>query len=269
MIGRVIVVLNVGNTNVGYGIVASGRLAATGRSAAPSADAGYRLEMILDEILSRAGTGASEPVELVVASVVPSLTVALHELAARRGVRLLIADETTVPIPMSVESPGTAGHDRLVNAYAAARLHGAPAIVVDLGTATTFDVVNAAGTFVGGAIAPGIGLGLDALATRTAQLPRVPLALPPRAIGANTVEAIQSGAVLGHVGLVGHLLRAMTGELETDGGPQPRVVLTGGLAAHPWAAAIQGVDAIDPLLTLRGLALLRSEVARLESVPSA
>ena len=269
MIGRVIVVLNIGNTNVGYGIVVGGELTATGRSAAPSADSPYRLEMLLDEIVGRTGTPASERVEIVAASVVPSLTQALEELAARRGMRLLLADATTVPIAIGVESPGTAGNDRLVNAYAAARLHGPPAIVVDLGTATTFDVVNATGSFVGGAIAPGIGLGLDALAARTAQLPRVPLALPSRAIGTNTVEAIQSGTVLGHVGLVTHLVRVISAELEAGHGAKPRVVLTGGLAAHPWAAAIEAVDAVDPLLTLRGLALLHSEVVQLDSARSA
>jgi type III pantothenate kinase len=264
MIGRVIIALNVGNTHIAHGTVAAGELTAAGRAPTPSEAEPFRIEMLLDEIV---GSAAAEPdeVELVVASVVPHVTTALRDLAARRGYRLLLADETTVPIAMRVDVPASAGHDRLVNAYAALRLHGAPAIVVDLGTATTFDVVAPDGAFVGGGIAPGLGLGLDALASRTAQLPRVPVVLPPAAIGRNTVEAIQSGTVLGHIGMVTYLVQAIARQL----GGRAKVVLTGGLSAHPWAAAIPGVDTIDPLLTLRGLALLHREVASRQSVPSA
>lgn len=257
MIGRVIVALNVGNTHVAYAVVEGAELNATGRVATPAEDGAYRLEMLLDELLGHSDDD-STGLELVVASVVPTVTSALRDLAVRRGFELLVADERTVPITMRVDAPGTAGHDRLVNAYAAARLHGVPAIVVDLGTATTFDVVAADGAFLGGAIAPGVGLGVDALAQRTAQLPRVPIVLPPEPIGRSTVEAIQSGTVLGHVGMVTFLLQAMSHQLAD----KPRVVLTGGLSAHPWAAAIPGVDAIDPLLTLRGLALLHAQVRR-------
>lgn len=264
MIGRVIVALNVGNTNVAWAIVGGGELTATGHAPTPGADAAYEAEMIFDQVMGRAPAGDTH-LEIVLASVVPTVTGAIREVAARRGWRLLIADEATVPIETRLAAPGAAGHDRLVNAYAALRLYGAPAIVIDLGTATTFDVVGADGAFLGGAIAPGAGLGLDALATRTAQLPRVALVLPPRAIGGDTITAIQSGTVLGHVGMVEYLLRAISAELESE----PRVILTGGLATHPWAAAIRGVTAVEPLLTLRGLALLHSEVARRQSVPSA
>ena len=267
MIGRVIVALNVGNTHVAHGIVRDGELATTGRATTPDEANAFRIEMLVDEILG--GGADSAEVELIIASVVPHVTAALRDVAARRGYRLLIADENSVPMPMGVDAPGTAGHDRLVNAFAAARLHGAPAIVVDLGTATTFDVVAADGAFIGGAIAAGLGLGIDALATRTAQLPRVQIVLPPRAIGRNTVEAMQSGAVLGHIGMITYLVRAMTAELATASGAKPKVVLTGGLSAHPWAAAIPGVDAVDPLLTLRGLALLQRELAGVESVSNA
>jgi type III pantothenate kinase len=157
-----------------------------------------------------------------------------------------------------VDQPAAVGHDRLVNAFAAGLLYGRPAIVIDLGTATTLDVVAPDGTFLGGAIAPGLGLGLDALADRTAQLPRVALELPERAIGTDTVSAMLSGAVLGYFGLVKELVRRISAEL---GGAKPKVVLTGGLSALPWAESIPTVDFIDPLLTLRGLALLERELA--------
>ena len=137
-------------------------------------------------------------------------------------------------------------------------------MVVDLGTATTFDCVATDGAFVGGAIAPGIELGLDALATRTAKLPRVELRAPDRAIGRDTASAIQSGAVLGYQALVSGLLGRIRQELADAGDVAPaavHVVLTGGLSAVPWAGAIDGVEAVDPDLTLKGLAILHAEVA--------
>jgi type III pantothenate kinase len=263
----VIVALDIGNTHVAYGFVRDGALAATGQAPTPRADVPNELEAILDEIIGRGAAETGDDVDLVVASVVPAVSAELRGLAARRRIGLLEATDATVPIAVSIESLATAGADRLVNAFAAARLHGTPAIVVDLGTATTFDVVDASGAFVGGAIAPGLGLGIDALATHTAQLPRVRIALPSRAIGRDTVEAIQSGAVLGHVGLVNYLVRAISAELAAPGDSRPKVVLTGGLSAHEWARAIDGVDAIDPLLTLRGLALLHTETAQLQPHP--
>jgi type III pantothenate kinase len=269
MIGRVIIALNVGNTNVSYGVVEGHELTSTGHVATPTADRVYQIEMMLDEIIGGDSSATSAVNEVVLASVVPAVSAALHELATRRGFELFEADETTIPVPIRTDAAASAGNDRLVNAYAAAQLHGAPAIVVDLGTATTFDVVDAGGSFVGGAIAPGLGLGLDALATRTAQLPRVPIAVPARAIGQQTVEAIQSGAVLGHVGMVDYLVRAISAELAASGSSKPKVVLTGGLSAHAWAKAISGVDVIDPLLTLRGLALLHAHARHPESVAGA
>ncbi len=170
---------------------------------------------------------------------------------------------------MRVDQPSTVGDDRLVNALAAARLFGTPAIVVDLGTATTFDVVSADGAFMGGAIAPGLGLGLEALTARTAQLPRVPLVMPPHAIARDTVTAIQSGAIIGYLGLVTELVRAMTAELAHDGGDPPKIIVTGGLSNSDWAKAIPGVDAIDPLLTLRGLAILHAELGHKPQVAQA
>jgi type III pantothenate kinase len=259
MIERVILALNVGNTHIGYGFVEGGQITSTARALIPPADRAFEIEMVIDEALGRA-LDSNEPGEIVFASVVPAATDALNEIAARRHLRLLQADETTVPLARLGGAASGAGDDRLVNAFAASELHGRPAIVVDLGTATTFDVVGEDGTFLGGAIAPGIGLGIDALATRTAQLPRVPLALPASPIGQNTVEAIQAGTVLGHVGMIEYLLRAIAAQLPAGSTPA-KVILTGGLSAHPWASAIHGVTAIDPLLTLRGLALLHAHHA--------
>jgi type III pantothenate kinase len=155
------------------------------------------------------------------------------------------------------------GADRLVNALAAARLYGTPAVVVDFGTATTFDCVGADGAYIGGAIAPGLELGLEALAARTAKLPRIELRAPDRAIGRDTVSAMQSGTVFGYQALATGLLARIRRELADLSGIEPaavKTILTGGLSAAPWAADLDGVDAIDPDLTLRGLAILHAEV---------
>jgi type III pantothenate kinase len=168
-----------------------------------------------------------------------------------------------VPIPIRVDRPHDVGADRLVNALAAQRLHGTPAVVVDFGTATTFDCVAADGAYVGGAIAPGLELGLEALASRTAKLPRIELRAPDRAIGRDTVSAMQSGTVLGYQALASGLLARIRTELAEASGIGPadvRAILTGGLSAAPWAAELEGIDAIDPDLTLKGLAMLHAEV---------
>jgi type III pantothenate kinase len=151
-----------------------------------------------------------------------------------------------------------------VNALAAGRLYGTPAVVVDFGTATTFDCVAADGAYVGGAIAPGIELGLEALAARTAKLPRIELRAPDHAIGRTTVSAMQAGTVFGYQGLVAGLLTRIRRELADQSRVTPaevRAILTGGLSAAPWASDLEGIDAIDPDLTLKGLAILHAEVA--------
>jgi type III pantothenate kinase len=195
-------------------------------------------------------------------SVVPTLTAALETIAERRERPLLVASAGTVPIAIRTDRPAEVGADRLVNALAAARIHGTPAIVADFGTATTLDCVAADGAFVGGAIAPGLELGLEALAARTAKLPRVELRAPDRVIGRDTIGAIQAGSVLGYIALVRGLIDRARVELADLSGVGPsdvRVILTGGLSAAAWARELDG-DAIDPDLTLKGLAILHAEV---------
>jgi type III pantothenate kinase len=257
--------LDIGNTNVTLGLVGGGALEAVRRAGTPAATStADELELLLAGLLDLDGLTLADVSAVAVASVVPRLTTNLGAVAARRGTPVVVASSGTVPIQVRVDRPHEVGADRLVNALAAARLHGTPAIVVDLGTATTFDCVAADGAFVGGAIAPGVALGLDALAGRTAKLPQVELATPERVIGRDTMSAIQAGAVLGHRALVEGLLELTRREL-ADGSPvgpgDVRVILTGGLSAAPWARDIAGVDAFDPDLTLRGLAILHAEVA--------
>ena len=256
--------VDVGNSNVTIGSFRNGSLVAVRRAGTPRGVTADELELLVEGLLSLDDTAFADVSAVVVASVVPAVTAALEAVTARRDRPLLIAGAGTVPLPIRVDRPGEVGADRLVNALAVSRLFGTPAVVVDLGTATTFDCVAGDGAFVGGAIVAGIELGLDALATRTAKLPRVELRTPDRAIGRDTASAIQSGAVLGYQDLVAGLLGRIRRELADAGDVSDadvHVVLTGGLSGMPWAGALQGVEAIDPDLTLKGLAILHAEVA--------
>jgi type III pantothenate kinase len=261
-----LVSLDVGNTNLTVGMsnlgepsgfIGEGRIATSPRDI--SADA---FEALLASLLGLGDRPLEAIVQaIVMASVIPAWSVAASQVAARHGVPFLEATAETVPIAIRIDQPFEAGADRLVNAFAVGRLHGTPAIVVDFGTATTLDVVAADGAYIGGAIAAGLQLGLDALATRTAKLPRIELAAPTRVIGRDTVSAMQSGAVIGHIGLANELIHRTRAELaaQSPEGSRIHVVLTGGLANEPWAREIRGIDTIDPLLTIRGLVLLHAE----------
>jgi type III pantothenate kinase len=260
----VLLAVDVGNSNVTIGSFRNGSLVAVRRASTPRAGTADELELLVEGLLRLDDAAFADVSAVVAASVVPAVTVALEAVAERRERPLLIAGPGTIPIPIRVDRPGDVGPDRLVNALAAARLHGTPAVVIDLGTATTFDCVNRDGAFVGGAIAAGVELSAASLAAGTARLPRVDLQAPERAIGRDTAAAIQSGTVLGHVGLVQGLLARIRGELAEAADIAPRdvhVILTGGLSRAPFAASIDGVDAVDPDLTLKGLAILHAEVA--------
>lgn len=256
--------VDVGNSNITIGSFRNGALVAVRRAGTPRGGTADELELLVEGLLRLDDSAFADVSAVAVASVVPAVSAALEAVTARRDRPLLLAGAGTVPLPIRVDRPGEVGADRLVNALAAARLYGTPAVVVDLGTATTFDCVAIDGAFVGGAIAPGIELGLDALALRSAKLPRVELRLPDRAIGRDTTSAIQSGAVLGYQDLVAGLLARIRRELADAGdvaAAEVHAILTGGLSALPWTAALDGVEAIDPDLTLKGLAILHAEVA--------
>jgi type III pantothenate kinase len=254
--------VDIGNSNITLGLVRDGRLVGTRRATTPRHATPDEMEVLLGSLLELDGRRLAFVDRVVLASVVPQVGLALAAAVAREGLPLLEVSAENVPIPVRVDQPAEVGADRLANALAAGRLYGAPALVLDFGTATTVDVVAADGAFVGGAIAPGLELGLEALAVHTARLPRVEALRPAHAIGRDTVSAIQSGAVFGYLGLARELLERIRAELREElPGAVVRVVLTGGLSQMPWLAELPGVDAIDPDLTLKGLAILAAEAA--------
>ena len=255
--------LDIGNTNVTVGLFRAGALLATRRAATNPRATTDEVEFLLDGLLRLDGIAIADLDAIALASVVPILTGAVEMIAERRDRPLLVASAGTVPLAVRVDRPDDVGADRLVNALAAARLHGTPAVVVDFGTATTLDCIASDGAYVGGAIAPGLELGLEALAARTAKLPRIELRAPDRAIGRDTVSAMQSGTIFGYQALASGLLSRVRAELADANDVAPadvRAILTGGLSAAPWARSLEGIDAIDPDLTLKGLAILHAEV---------
>ncbi len=254
--------IDVGNSNITLGLVEDGRVAGTRRAVTPPRATVDEAELLLRELLDLDGLRLEDVDRVVLASVVPQVGRAIASAVARRGLPLLEATADNVPIPVRVDQPSEVGADRLVNALAAGRRYGTPAMVLDFGTATTVDVVARDGAFIGGAIAPGIELGLEALSARTARLPRVEPLRPEHAIGRDTVSAIRSGAVYGTIGLARELLDRIRAELLADApGSRVAVVLTGGVSQLPWIDELPGVDAIDPDLTLSGLAILAAEAA--------
>jgi type III pantothenate kinase len=263
MILAMLLALDVGNTNISSGLFRAGALLATRRAATAPRATPDELELVLAGLLQLDGLGLADVDSIVLASVVPAVTAAIEGIADRRDRPLLIATTGTVPLAVRVDRPGDVGADRLVNALAAARLYGTPAVVADFGTATTLDCVATDGAYVGGAIAPGLELGLDALAARTAKLPRVALRAPYPPTGRDTISAIQSGTVLGYQALATGLLERVRAELADANGVRPsevRTIATGGLSRAAWIRGVGGVDAIDPELTLKGLAILHAEV---------
>ena len=251
-----LLVIDAGNSHVTVGLARDGALTASRRAATRAGATADELEVLLEGLLRLDGQGLAGVAAIAIVSTVPALADAFEAIAARREIPCAIAAAGTIPMAVHVDRPGEVGPDRLVNAYAAAHLLGTPAVVVDCGTATTFDAVDSHGAFVGGAIAPGLQLGLEALAARTARLPLVELRVPDGPIGRDTASAIRVGTVLGHRTMIEGILGRIRSELAANAGVAPhdvRAVLTGGLSGLPWARTIEGLNGIDPDLTLKGL----------------
>ena len=209
--------------------------------------------MLLKSLLASADLDFEDVSGAIMSSVVPPLTSVFQALAERYlGQRALVVGpgvETGVEI--RIDNPAEAGGDRVANTAAVQKLYGGPAIVLDIGTATTFDVVSDKGEYLGGAIAPGLGISADALVRRTAKLPKVELVPPGSVIGSNTVAAMQSGLVFGYVGLIRELVNRLKEEL----GGKPKVIATGGMAevVSEW---VKEIDIVNPRLTLEGLRII-------------
>lgn len=245
--------IDIGNTNLTLGVfqgdlLVHGWRLSTDRSRMPDE---YGLQLV--GLLDHASLRAENLEGVVMASVVPPLTgrlvAGVHDYLSQDP--LLITSDLDTGVLLRVDQPASVGADRVANAVAVRELFGGPACVVDFGTATTFDALDAQGNYLGGAIAPGIGIAADALVASTAQLPRVELEAPPSVIGRNTVSAMQAGIVYGYAGLVEGLVARFREEL----GDGMQVIATGGLAQFV-ADQTNVVQHVAPWLTLDGLRIL-------------
>ncbi|TDB82427.1 type III pantothenate kinase [Actinomadura sp. KC216] len=194
---------------------------------------------------------------IALCSTVPSVLHEMREMCRRYYgdvPAVIVEPGVKTGVPVRMDNPKEVGADRIVNALAAVHTHGGPAIVVDFGTATTFDAVSAKGEYVGGAIAPGIEISIDALSSRGAQLHKIELVRPRSVVAKNTVEALQSGIIFGFAGQVDGIVERMSEELAADPG-EVTVIATGGLAPLVLEES-RSIDAFEPWLTLIGLRLI-------------
>jgi type III pantothenate kinase len=248
-----LLVVDVGNTHTVLGLYDGERLVHDFRIETAKGRTSDEYHVLLLNLLELAGVKRTDVRASILASVVPSFNDTVIEAIDRAFDHeiMVVGPGIKTGMPVLYENPREVGADRIVNAVAAyERVKGA-AIVVDFGTATTFDCISAKGEYLGGAIAPGMQISASALFARAARLPRSEIAQPPRAIGRNTVHSMQSGIVFGYVGLVDGLVRRLAGEMEGD----VTVIATGGLAGliEPESETIEEVD---EYLTLEGLRLI-------------
>ena len=245
--------IDIGNTNIKIGVFDGDELKATWNVATGIHSTTDEYGGVLLNLMERKKVSPSEITGVALCSVVPPLLPAFVELCTKYLHSEALVVETGVKTGMRIrlDNPREVGSDRVVDAVAAQHLYGKPLIIVDLGTATTFSVVSQEGDYLGGAIAPGIVIATEALYTRTAALPRIRLNRPEQAIGRNTIAAMQSGVVFGHVGLIeGMILR-----IEQELGSKAKVIATGG-QAYFLAQEIPAIEIVDPDLTLIGLRLI-------------
>jgi type III pantothenate kinase len=250
--------IDVGNTNVTIGVYDGDHLAHSWRLAALRERTADELGIFLVKLFEQAGVPIASVDGIVIASVVPPLTRPMEEMCERYFRHsALVVDASNAGIPIRYTPATDVGADRLVDAVAAwekfGRAKGAPLIVVDFGTATTFNAISSNGEYLGGVICPGINISAEALFQRAARLPRVDVRKPATVIGQTTVGAMQSGLFFGYVEMVDGLVRRLRAELA--GGERAIVIATGGLA-DILSADSASIQHVDPNLTLDGLRLI-------------
>jgi type III pantothenate kinase len=253
-----LLVVDVGNTQTHFGVFRDGELLEHWRFATVRQSTADQLGAALRNLLELRGYGFGELEASIVSSTVPQLEPEWTAMAERYldQEMLVVGPGTKTGMAIRYDNPREIGADRLVNAVAIRERFGGPAVCVDFGTATTFDIVSAEGEYLGGALMTGIEISLEALSERGARLPKIDLAPPRSVIGKNTIDAIRSGVVFGYAGAIDAILRRLYAEL----GCRPHVIATGGLSSLV-APFTEEIEEVDDLLTLTGLRLLHERNA--------
>ena len=245
--------IDVGNSTNVIGLFSDGKLLAHWRIRTEWNRTSDEYWVLIKEFILLSAIDVDKIDDIIIACVVPSLIPILQEMSRNyfSCEPLVVGPGMKTGISILYNNPAEVGADRIVNAVAAYQKYGGPLIIVDFGTATTFDAVSQKGEYLGGAIFPGVDIAMEALFKNTAKLPRIDLAIPERAIGKSTEESIQSGAVHGFAGMICNIARVIREEL----GQEAQVIATGG-ASKPIVSQVKIIDKFDPFLTLEGLWIL-------------
>ena len=248
-----LLVFDVGNTNIVLGVYEEDKLIVNWRVSTDRQKTSDEYGMLIHSLFAYRGISPQKIKAVIISSVVPPLMAPLTRMSQRYFdlEPLIVGPGVKTGIAIKYENPREVGADRIVNAIAAYEKYGGPLIIVDFGTATTFCAINQNGDYLGGAIAPGIGISTEALFQRAAKLPRIELSKPKTVICRNTVASMQSGIIFGFVGQVDEIVRRMKEEWEQE----VQVVATGGMA-NLIAQESRTIDIVEPFLTLAGLRLI-------------
>jgi len=245
--------VDVGNTNITVGVYEASRLLDQWRMETVSRRTADEYGIQLTQMFCHKGIDSKKVDAVAICSVVPPMQMTLHTMAQRYfgSEPLFVGPGVRTGMPVLYDNPAEVGADRVVNAVAAYERFKTSLIIVDFGTATTFDAVSGRGEYLGGSICPGISISMEALFRSASKLPRVEFRRPDRVVGRNTVASMQSGLVFGYVGLVDGLCARMAAEM----GGRPKVIATGGLAPLI-AGESQAISEVDESLTLEGLRII-------------